>query len=44
MLRGLEMKKYLKSIAYVAAMLLIGFVIFQLVIVISPTTNIFANQ
>ena len=38
------MKKHLKSVAYVAVMLLVGFIIFQLVIVISPTTNLFANQ
>lgn len=37
------MKKYLKTLLLVAALLLVGFIIFQLVIVISPTTDIFAG-
>ncbi len=38
------MKKFLKSLGFVTAMLVAGFIIFQLVIVISPTTDIFANR
>jgi len=38
------MKKILKTIAFYAALLLIGFVIIQFVMVISPSSNMFANN